>query len=263
MIAVAGLSVETPEPGVALVVIDRPGRMNAMDDAMLRSLPLLLKALAEDPDVRVVVLTGAHGAFSAGGDLSAIEVLPLMQRDDLVAFLRHCFEASALLCAMDKPTIAAVSGPAAGGGLGLALACDIRIAGPDAAFVCTFVNGGLAPDYGCTWLLPRVAGYACGLEMALTGRRVRAEEALTVGIASRLCDDPVADALKLASRIAAQPASVVALTKRLMRAGTVLDFPQALDVEAQEQADVLLSAEFAALWAAWQSEISSVTGRKG
>lgn len=253
-----GLSVQTPEPGVALVVMDRPGRLNAFDDAMLGALPPLLTALAQDPEVRAVVLTGAHGAFSAGGDLSVIEGLPSIPRDDLIVKLRHCFEASAQLHLMDKPTIAAVSGPAAGGGLGLALACDLRIAGPDASFVCTFVNGGLAPDYGNTWLLPRVAGYALGLEMALTGRAVRAEEARAAGIVSRMCDDPLGEALALAGRVARQPASAVALTKRLLRQATGLEFPAALDVEAQEQADVLLSAEFGELWAAWQSEISGV-----
>jgi enoyl-CoA hydratase/carnithine racemase len=254
----AGLSVATPRPGVALVVMDRPGRLNALDDGMLRAMPGVLQGLADDPDIRSVVLTGASEAFSAGGDLSVIESLSLVPRAELVPLLRHCFEASALLHAMDKPTIAAVNGPAAGGGLGLALACDIRIASPEAAFVCTFVCGGVIPDYGCTWLLPQVAGYSLGLEMALTGRRVRAEEALAAGLVSRICDDPLAEAVALAGRIAAQPATASALAKRAMREARGRDLPAALDNEADLQADILLGEEFTALWAAWQSEIRGV-----
>src|SRR4051794_17261912 len=99
----AGLSVETPEPGVALVVIDRPGRLNAFDGGMVRAMTQLFGALAEDPAVRVVVLTGAHGVFSAGGDLELIGELPHLSPADLEAQLYQGFQASAHLHLMDKP----------------------------------------------------------------------------------------------------------------------------------------------------------------
>ncbi|HEX3612647.1 MAG TPA: enoyl-CoA hydratase/isomerase family protein [Sporichthyaceae bacterium] len=254
-----GLSVESPQPGVALVVLDRPGWLNAFDEATVRALPTLLEALAEDPQVRVVVLTGAPGAFCAGGDLALVGTLPLLGAEELEALLLRGFQASALLHSMDKPTIAAVNGPAAGGGLGLALACDLRIAGRDATFVSPFINMGLAPDYGVTWLLPRIVGHAVALEMAVTGRRVGAAEALTTGLVSRLCDDPLAEVLSLAGRIAAQPAQAVALTKRLMRDSAPLDLPTALAAEAKVARAALQSEEFAERWATWRTEISGVT----
>jgi enoyl-CoA hydratase/carnithine racemase len=254
----AGLSVEMPAPGVALVVIDRPGRRNAFDRSMVRALPPLLEALAEDPDVRVVVLTGADGVFSAGGDLELVGELPKLPPAELEALLLESFQASAWLHGMAKPTIAAISGPAAGGGLGLALACDLRIAGRDATFVSTFIHLGIAPDYGTTWLLPRAVGRDVALEMALTGRRVDAEEARAIGLATRVSDDPLADALSLAGRIAAQPPHAVAVTKRLLQESAALDLAEALRAEAREQRVALSSDEFGALCAAWQAEISSV-----
>ncbi|HEY2834846.1 MAG TPA: enoyl-CoA hydratase-related protein [Sporichthyaceae bacterium] len=254
----SGLSMQTPEPGVALVVMDRPGRLNAFDDAMVRALPGLLEALAVDPEVKVVVLTGAHGVFSAGGDLALVGESAQLPADELEALLLASFQASAVLHRMDKPTIAAINGPAAGGALGLALACDLRIAAPDATFVAAFIHMGIAPDYGTTWLLPRVVGHAVALEMALTGRRVAATEGHGLGLVTRVCDDPLAEALSLAGQIAAQPARAVALTKRLMRESAALDLPAALCAEAREQTGALLSEEFAGLWAAWRSEICGV-----
>jgi len=256
---VAGLSVQSPAPGVALVVLDRPGRLNALDDAMMRAMPTLFDKLAVDPEVRVVVLTGAHGAFSAGADLALVGGLPPLSAEALDAFLLQCFQASALLHGMDKPTIAAINGPAAGGGLGLALACDLRIGGRDASFVSPFINMGLAPDYGITWLLPRVVGHALALEMAWTGRRVGAEEALAAGLVTRLCDDPLAEALSLAVRIAAQPAHAVSVTKRLVRDSAPLDLPAALRSEARTAREVLHGKEFGDLWAAWRTEICGLT----
>ena len=173
----------------------------------------------------------------------------------------HCFQACALLHEMEKPTIAAISGPAAGGGLGFALACDIRIAGRDASFVSTFIHMGLAPDYGVSWLLPRVGNDGLALDMALTGRRVGAEEARATGLATRVCDDPLAEALALAERIAVAAASAVALTKRLIRESASLDLPAALRAEAKKQSALLHSEEFADLWRVWHAEISGVNGR--
>jgi enoyl-CoA hydratase/carnithine racemase len=258
-----GLIVESPQPGVALVVMDGVGPLNPLDDAMLRTMPGLLETLAHDSEVRVVVLTGAGGAFSAGGDLSVVGGLPALSGEELEAKLLHCFDASALLHSMNKPTIAAVSGPAAGGGLGLALACDVRLVGADAMFVSPFVNMGLTPDYGVTWLLPRVVGFDVALEMALTGRRVGAEEALATGLATRLCDDPLAEALALARRVATQPASTVVATKRLMRDSAALSLGAGLRAEACEQSSILRSDAFLDLWESWRAEICGVTGRSG
>jgi enoyl-CoA hydratase/carnithine racemase len=253
---VTGLTVQSPQPGVALVVLDKPGRLNALDEPMMRTLPTLLETLAGDPEVRVVVLTGAGGAFSAGGDLAAIGALPLLGHDELEAHVEHCFQASVLLHGMDKPTIAAVSGPAAGGALGLALACDYRLGGRDAAFVCPFINMGIPPDYGLTWLLPRAIGLGPALEMALTGRRVRADEALALGLVHRLCDDPLTDALSLAAKIAARSPAGVALTTRLMRESASRDLPAGVRVEAQVQRDALHRPEFTERWSDWQAAVT-------
>lgn len=258
--AMSGVRVESPEPGVALVVLDGPGRLNAMDAATVRALPGLLEQLAADPAVRAVALTGANDAFSAGGDLEMVGALHAMEAEELETLLRDCFQASVLLHEMAKPTIAAIGGSAAGGGLGLALACDLRIAGPAASFVSPFINMGLPPDYGVTWLLPKLGGLGFALEMALTGRRVRADEALAAGLVTRVCDDPLAEALRLAVRFAAQSPSAVAKTKQLMRESVTRGLAEAVAVEAAEQQVILRGSEFAQLWAAWQARISGGMG---
>lgn len=252
-----GIRLTSPQPGVAVVTLDRPGRLNALDPPALAALPEVLESLAGDAGVGAVVLTGAGGVFCAGGDLDAIGMLPGMEADERRGFLERSFRATQLLVSMPKPTIAAVSGPAAGGGLGLALACDIRLAGHDASFVSTFVNMGLVPDFGTTWLLPRVVGQAFALEMAVSGRRIGADEALAAGLVTRLCADPLAEATDLARRMATKPARAVAGTKQLLRDSAYRDLAGGLEAEVAWQNDELGHEEFVARWSAWRAAVGT------
>jgi enoyl-CoA hydratase/carnithine racemase len=259
---VRGLRHHSPGAGVVEVVFDRPDRLNALQLPVLAALPALLESLAEDPEVRVVVLTGAGGTFCSGGDLDLIGTLPRLPEDERRTLLGEAFRATELLHTMPKPTIAAISGPAVGAGLGLALACDIRLAGHDAMFIATFVHMGLVPDFGTTWLLPRVVGPALALEMTVSGRRVGADEALATGLASRLCADPLAEAEELARRIAGKSARAVAATKQLLRESTRIDLAAGLAAEVSRQTVELDHPEFTARWASWRAAVSG-DGRVG
>jgi enoyl-CoA hydratase/carnithine racemase len=252
-----GLRLRAPLPGVAVLTLDRPERLNALDTRAMAALPSMLGSLAADPQVRALVLTGAGGVFCAGGDLEAIGSLPAMAHDDRRALLELVFRATTLLYELPKPTIAAISGPVAGGGVGLALACDIRLAGADATFVSPFVNMGLVPDYGTSWLLPRTVGQAFALEMAVTGRRVGAEEAVHAGLVSRLCADPLAEAVNLARQMATKPPRAVAATKRLMRDSADQDLAAGLAAEVDWQNEELGDEEFLARWSAWREAVGS------
>src|SRR5437763_9596384 len=179
--------VERPRDGVALVTLDRPERMNAMAFDVMIPLREALQAVSRDNDVRVVVLTGAGDAFCSGADLEdpgrvpdvdgltlpTIALRSMELLDDVVSEIRR----------MHQPVIAAVNGPAIGGGFCLALACDIRLAASAAYFRAAGITNGLtASELGISYLLPRVVGAARAAEIMLTGRDVDADEAERIGI---------------------------------------------------------------------------------
>jgi enoyl-CoA hydratase/carnithine racemase len=145
-----------------------------------------------------------------------------------------------------------VNGPCAGGGLGLALSCDIRIAAPTATFRAPFVHMGLVPDFGCSRLLPRVVGEDVALELLLTGRRVEAEEALRLGLVTRVAGDALGAALELAGAVAATPGDAARATKALVRRAAASDHATALlELEAREQGPRIGSPDFADAMRAW------------
>ena len=213
--------VERPREGVALVTLDRPERMNAMAFDVMIPLREALEEISRDNDVRVVVLTGAGGAFCSGADLEdpgrvpGIEGLTLptialrsMQLlDDVIMTIRR----------MHQPVIAAVNGPAIGGGFCLALVCDIRIAGPGAYFrAAGIVNGLTASELGISYLLPRAVGSARAAEIMLTGRDVTADEAQRIGLVAGVTDNLLDDAYTTADRILGFSRPGVELTKRML-----------------------------------------------
>jgi enoyl-CoA hydratase/carnithine racemase len=168
--------------------------------------------------------------------------------------MRHMMSASAALAALPQPTIAAVNGPAIGGGFGYALGCDIRVAGPEARFGATFVRMAMGPDAGLSRTLPDAIGYARALELLLTGELVDAAEALHLGIVSRVVPDAREAALELAGRIAAVPGhasrAIKSAVRRANGAGmtTVLD-----DIESVVQAELICQEDWPANAAAWLS----------
>ena len=175
--------VEVSRAGAVLTItLNRPDVLNALNGAMHRGIQAALRD-AEDPSVRAVVITGAGRGFCVGQDLQEFS----SGAGDVAENLRQNYHRNVLaIRALEKPVVAAVNGPAAGAGMSLALACDVRIAADSASFVPAFINIGLVPDSGGTWLVRRLLGAARAFEWLTTGRRLGAEEARTWGLVSEV-----------------------------------------------------------------------------
>jgi enoyl-CoA hydratase len=217
------VQVSSPRPGVALVTLDRPDRLNAMSHQLVADLHGAFDSVAADAGTRVVVLTGAGRGFCAGLDLKGAGAPP--GTDGLgpvpagMVGQQHIASLVPKMRALRQPVIAAVNGPAAGGGLALALASDVRLAAPAARFGVAFVRIGLSGcDIGVSWLLPRLIGASRAFELMLTGRVIDAAEADRLGLVSRVVEDrPVVDAaLDLADEILANSPTGVWMTKEVM-----------------------------------------------
>ena len=183
----ANLSVSRPRPGILLVRLERPEKLNALTFDMFDQLVDLCRTVADDPTVRVVVITGSGRAFCAGLDLEAVASLLTMSALEFLRGQEKWAAASIALHRLATPVIAAVNGPAAGAGMSLALACDIRVANESATFNAAFIRVGLTGgDMGSSWLLPRIVGLGLANEILLTGRPVGAEEALNIGLVNRV-----------------------------------------------------------------------------
>jgi 2-(1,2-epoxy-1,2-dihydrophenyl)acetyl-CoA isomerase len=226
------LRVDTSD-GVRSITLDRAEKLNAVNGALAESLIAALDDAYRDDAVRVVVITGAGRAFCAGLDISAppeIPTAPLAERLDPYAWVGRWVQ-GVLTC--EKPVIAAVNGPAAGAGFGLALACDIRVVAASATMTAGYVRRGLSPDAGVSYFLPRLVGLARAADILLTGRDVDAAEAERIGLAAMVApDDTFADSVASYARRIAQGAPVAhALTKRLLL--RALDQP--LDAQLREE----------------------------
>jgi enoyl-CoA hydratase len=221
---------------VAVVTIDRQDALNALDVATLTELRDRLRELAEDPEARAVVLTGAgERAFVAGADIKYMSGLDPAQAKDWGA-LGH--ETGRLLETMPKPTIAAVNGFALGGGCELALACDIRYASARAKLGQPEIDLGIVPGWGGTQRLARVCGIGVAKDLVFTGRTVDAEEALRIGLVNAVLDPVLEHALEAAHALAAKSPVALALAKRLVNMS-----PGALDREAEEFGDLFASGD--------------------
>jgi 2-(1,2-epoxy-1,2-dihydrophenyl)acetyl-CoA isomerase len=225
--------------GVCTITLQRSDVLNAFNNVLTDELALALKDASKNIDVRVVVLTGSGRAFSSGQDLADLKekYVPghephlgedLKKRyDPIVKTIRT----------MEKPVIASVNGVAAGAGCSLALACDMRIASENASFIEVFVNVGLIPDSGSTWTLPRLVGFGRAMELCCTGRPVKAEEALAIGLVNKIVPQEELEeaTLKLAKHLASLPAKAISLTKRLLNQSFENDFKEQLVQEAFAQ----------------------------
>ncbi len=225
--------------GVCTITLQRSDVLNAFNNVLTDELALALKDASKNIDVRVVVLTGSGRAFSSGQDLADLKekYVPghephlgedLKKRyDPIVKTIRT----------MEKPVIASVNGVAAGAGCSLALACDMRIASENASFIEVFVNVGLIPDSGSTWTLPRLVGFGRAMELCCTGRSVKAEEALAIGLVNKIVPQEELEeaTLKLAKHLASLPAKAISLTKRLLNQSFENDFKEQLVQEAFAQ----------------------------
>jgi enoyl-CoA hydratase len=222
--------------GVAVVTIDRQDALNALNVETLTELRDRLHEVAEDAEVRAVVLTGAgEKAFVAGADIKYMSALEPGQAKEWGA-LGHA--AANLLEQMPKPTIAAINGFALGGGCELALACDLRYASQHAKLGQPEINLGIVPGWGGTQRLARVCGLGVAKDLIYTGRTVDAETAYRVGLVNRVVDPVLDAAVETARELAAKSPVALALAKRLVNMS-----PSALDREADEFGDLFASAD--------------------
>jgi 2-(1,2-epoxy-1,2-dihydrophenyl)acetyl-CoA isomerase len=236
--------VETTREGAVLTIaLNRPDKLNAFDGAMHAAFAAALKEAA-DAEVRAVVLTGAGRGFCVGQDLAELQE----GERDVAGLLRSRWNRHVLgLRGLEKPVLAAVNGPAAGAGLSLACACDLRVAADSAAFVPAFVNVGLVPDTGGSWLVPQLLGYARAFEWMGSGRKIGADEALTWGLVSEVvpAGELLARTQERAAAFAALPTRALALTKRLFERAATTPLVDQLELEAQLQAAATRTEDFA------------------
>jgi 2-(1,2-epoxy-1,2-dihydrophenyl)acetyl-CoA isomerase len=235
--------VETTRDGAVLTItLNRPDVLNAFNADMHRALGGALKE-ARAPDVRAVVITGAGRGFCVGQDLTEFREAP----GDIGSRLRGNYHPNILaIRALEKPVLAAVNGPAAGAGLSLACACDLRVAADDATFVPAFINIGLVPDSGGTYFVRRLLGTARAFEWLTSGRRLTAAEAHAWGLVSEVVEsDRLADrAAELAAELAEMPTRGIAMTKRLLDRAEQTTLEEQLELEAQLQTAATQTADF-------------------
>jgi 2-(1,2-epoxy-1,2-dihydrophenyl)acetyl-CoA isomerase len=242
---VGGMEVEvTQEAGVLTITLNRPDVLNALNRAVHQGIHDGLMQAKADDSVRAVVITGAGRGFCVGQDLQEFT----SGAGDVAANLRENYHRNVLaIRALEKPVIAAVNGAAAGAGMSLALACDVRIAARSASFVPAFIKIGLVPDSGGTWLVRRLLGTARAFEWLTTGRRLGADEARDWGLVSEVVDD---DELpermhEVAALFAAMPTRAVWQTKRLLDEAETSTFAEQLELEASTQAELTHTSDFA------------------
>jgi 2-(1,2-epoxy-1,2-dihydrophenyl)acetyl-CoA isomerase len=221
--------------GIATLTLNRPDRLNALGGTLRDDLLHAVTRAAADPEVRVMILTGAGRGFCAGGDVKAMSeerAVPIVEkfaplRDQVLLAMREA----------PQPILAAINGAAAGAGMNLALACDIRIASTAAKFSQAFVKRGLHPDWGGTWFLPRVVGMAKACELIFTGDLIDAAEALRLGLVSRVVapEELMPAVHGLARTIAAGPPVAIRLARRSLYANVDRDLRAALEAETAAQ----------------------------
>jgi 2-(1,2-epoxy-1,2-dihydrophenyl)acetyl-CoA isomerase len=233
----AGVSVSR-EASVATITLNRPQALNAFDSAMAERVADALGEAADDASCRVIVLTGAGRGFCAGADLALLkEIITTHDRGRARELVTNGARIVRAIVSAPKPVIAAVNGPAAGGGASLALACDIRIASADASIGAVFNRIGLHPDLGATYFLPLFAGFGRAMELVLSGEMIDAAEANRIGLFNRVvpADALVAETHAVAQKLAEKSPLPLSRAKRSMHAAVHLSLEQALAAELEQQ----------------------------
>jgi enoyl-CoA hydratase len=260
----APLRVEVPSEGVVLLTLDLPERRNAMTTELTDAWQTELAAIAADPAVRAIVVTGEGKAFCAGGDLAWIAESPDLSVDAIRARMLPFYRAWLGIRSLEVPSIAAINGPAVGAGLCLALACDLRYAATTATMSAPFTQLGMHAGMAATWLLPEAVGLPAAKELLLTGRTVDADEALRIGLVNGVCEPEalLATALDTAQRIAGGAPVATRLTIAGLRAGAHRSLDDALQFEALAQPVTFATADLReGLAAAKERRSAQFTGR--
>ncbi len=240
--------------GVAVLEVSNPATRNAMDLAISRALVAAVGSVVANPEVGAVVVTGQAPSFCAGANLDELKA-------STEADLREVYAGFLAVAGCPLPTVAAVNGPAVGAGLNLALACDVRLAGPRALFDARFMQIGLHPGGGYTWMSHRALGPQGTAAVTLFGDSLDADDAERAGLVWRRYDtdeELLSATMKLAGRAAAAPPAVVTATKATMRvtAGAI-SHADAVEIEVRAQAETVRSAEFRSRIEALQARIRS------
>jgi 2-(1,2-epoxy-1,2-dihydrophenyl)acetyl-CoA isomerase len=227
---------EVVEDGVATITMNRPDALNAVTRDMLGDMHEKVERLAADGAVGAIVLIGAGRGFCAGGDVKAMAAGRdrEMSVEERIHNLRSRMEVSQALHEVPVPTIAAIRGPAAGAGLSLALACDLRVASETARLITAFRNVALSGDFGGSWFLTKLVGPAKARELYFTADRVEAEEALSLGLVNKVVPDDELEsaAMELAKRLADGPRVALSYMKKNLNAALTQPLAQVLDMEA-------------------------------
>ncbi len=238
---------EAREGAVLTISLNRPDRLNAINMELTAGLRDSLARAAHDAGIRAVIITGSGRGFCAGGDLGYLRELRTRNAmEEAFAMLATATEMIVSIAEMQKPVIAAVNGPAAGAGMNIALACDMRIASENATFGQTFVKIGLFPDFGGTFLLPRLVGPARAAELFYAAEMITAKEAAALGVVNRVVAPDVlaAEAMALARRLAMGPPIAMRAIKRTLFGDHSADLRRALDAEARQQYECFRSTDF-------------------
>ena len=234
------------ESGVAWLRLNRPERLNALTGTLSAEASDAVARTGEDDAARCLVITGEGRGFCAGQDLKDPS-LGAVDEIDFAAHLRRTYNRLVTsIVSLPKPVVAGVNGVAAGAGLSLACACDVRVASGAASFLQAFIKIGLIPDSGSNYLLPRIVGFGKALELSITGETVDADEALRIGLVNRVVPaESFPDELRAyAERLATMPTSAIGATKSLMREALSLTLEETLEREAAVQAEAGRSADF-------------------
>lgn len=244
---------EEREPGLGVVTMNRPDKLNAINEDLLEAFERLFLMLEHSDSVRVIILTGSGRGFCAGADLTAAAGMTqneaFSSAEKFLGLVQERFGALVLkLRQIPQPVIAAVNGPAAGGGMALALASDVRIVDPSAYFVASFINIGLsAGEMGASYLLPRLVGMSRASEILFTGRKVYADEAAAIGlaIATGEGENPAEKAVGIARVMLQKSPGGLAITKKVLDGNAVAPSLQmAVDMENRNQTILAVSSPF-------------------
>ncbi len=221
------------EKAVALITLNRPQAMNSVNNEMRLELEKAITEVEMDASTRVLVITGAGNAFSAGADLNEFNELRMRGQHEKTDFGGP--ELALQFARFPKPIIAAINGAAVGWGVTMPVACDIRLASTKAKFGVPFVRVGLTPEFGSCYLLQSLIGYGAAAELFLTGRMIDANESLSIGLVNRVIshENLMSEALSIANIISAHPTEAVVLTKKLLRQGMfALSLEKLIEYEA-------------------------------
>ena len=232
------LQIETTSQGVRTITLNRPEKLNAINDRLSNEIPAALEAASHDDAVRVIVVTGAGRGFCAGLDLDPAALAEHQaalnnSRTERLDELGWVGRMALALVNSDKPVIAAINGPAAGAGLGLALGADIRLISEKAVVTTGYIRRGLAPDAGVSYFLPRLVGLSRATELILTARDIAADEAERIGLVSKVlpAENFAAAVAAYAAQLAGGPPIALTLTRRLLAASLDRDLPTQLKSE--------------------------------